>query len=202
MLHGYLEELYPHTIELNARTVAEAINGFCRQTKILNPIPGQDRHCISVLGFETEEALFAPTDVEEIHLVPDFSGGKGLFRILIGAALIAASFYFSGGLTLLGTTISASSLLWTGISMVLGGILEMMSPAPQADLAQTKEPEASKYLGAPGNTVQIGTRIMIGYGKRKWYGHYISFDVDAAEWDPKIADNPEDWPDPVLTRGT
>jgi hypothetical protein len=60
--------------------------------------------------------------------------------------------------------------------MVLGGIVQMLTPVPETDST-----EGSMYLGAGVNTVRIGTRIPILYGTRKVGGHYLSFDVDAKD---------------------
>lgn len=193
VLHGYLKDLYPEDLELSGYSVAEIINGMCKQTKAFNPLPGQERHCISVVGFTDRDKLYAPIphDQKELHLVPEMSGGKsgGFFRIIVGVVLIAAAFYLGGaalaGPTLFGSTTIASMLFNFGLSLVLGGLLELISPAPKIDRAgvtgTATDPEASKYLGASQNTVRIGTRIPLLYGEHQAFGHYISFDVDAVD---------------------
>lgn len=183
ILHGYLKDLYPHDIVLDASTVAEAINGMCKMTKAFNPKLGEKRHTFQVVGFNSEESLFAPTDKEELHLVPMLFGGKskgGFIQIAIGVALIIASFYFPPA-GLLGAEILTGSLAFSlGASLVLGGLLAILSPAPNIDLAPiAQDPEASKFLGAPKNTVKIGTRIPLIYGEHMAFGHYLSFNIDA-----------------------
>jgi predicted phage tail protein len=176
ILHGYLKQLHPGELILSGRTVAEIINGMCKTTKAFNVGPTEEKHVISVLGFEKKESLYEPIDPElkELHMVPAMVGGKsgGFIKIVIGAVLIAASFI--PGLNF---------LLPIGISMVLGGVLELLTPQPRADTFGNGEadPEASKYLGATQNTVKIGTRIPLLYGEMKAYGHYLSFDVDAKD---------------------
>lgn len=185
ILHGYLKDLYPGEIRMNARSVVELVNGICRQTKVFNPTVDRGRHCIRVLGFDTEESLTQPTDQEVIHIVPELSGGKGLLRILAGVALIAVSFLLPGvGPLAVGASGLVSGLFWFGASLVLGGLLQMLSPAPTMDTDAPDNPEASKYLGAPGNTVRIGTRIPILFGRHQAYGHYMSFNIDAKDVTP------------------
>lgn len=181
VLHGYLKDLYPHPINMAADTVAELINGVCKQTKAFNPKPGEERHTIKVVGFDTPESLYQPLEQDEVHLVPAFCGGKGFFKIVLGAVLIASAIAFPsafpvtvGGLTIL----TASGVFWMGAALALGGLLELISPAPTVD-TDPNDPEASKYLGEPKNTVKIGTRIPLLYGERMVYGHYLSFDIDA-----------------------
>jgi predicted phage tail protein len=109
----------------------------------------------------------------------------------VGVVLIGVAFYLGGaalaGPTLFGTTTVSSLMFNFGLSLVMGGLLEMLSPAPKMDSSgnAASDPEASKYLGATQNTVKIGTRIPLLYGRHIAYGHYISFDVDAFDVDLK-----------------
>ena len=186
ILHGELKKLYPHDIELSGFSAAEVLNGLSRQVKELRPEIGKEGHLITVVGYESEDLLRGPLrkNETEIHVVPAMAGGKGFLKILLGVALIAASFYI-GPAGLMGGLISASSMFSFGLSLVLGGLLEMLSPAPKIDrignAGAGTDPEASKYLGANQNTVRIGTRIPIAYGEVELFGHYLSFDVDAKD---------------------
>jgi predicted phage tail protein len=77
--------------------------------------------------------------------------------------------------------ITAQSLIFgVGSSLLLGGVLQLLSPAPMRD-TPAGDPEASRYLGPPANTVAIGTRIPIGYGTFKLAGHFLSFDIRATD---------------------
>jgi len=194
VLHGYLKDLYPDQIELSGHSVAEVINGFCRQTKAFNVAAGEEKHCMHVVGFDTEDSLYLPipSNVDTLHLVPAMIGGKkgGFFKIVVGAVIIAAAIWSGGtafgAMTLFAGGSTISSMLFSfGVSLVLGGLLEMISPTPKIDKGgftqSGTDPEASKYLGANQNTVKIGTRIPLLYGKHIAYGHYVSFDVDAVD---------------------
>jgi predicted phage tail protein len=193
ILHGKLKELYSETLELTGNTAAELINGMCKVTKAFNPKPGQPRHEIAVLGFESESRLKSPLsdDIKELHLVPSMNGGKrgGFFQIVVGAVLIAAAFAFPatiGAWGAMGAGVTSSFAFSIGFSLVMGGLLGMLSPTPEADNFGNGEadPEASKYLASSGNTVKIGTRIPLVYGRFRIFGHYLSFDVDAVDYDP------------------
>lgn len=190
ILHGYLKKYYDKPFEVIASTAAEAINGFCKMTKALDPDPIKGRHTIRVKGYETKGLLFAPlnTDTKELHIFPELCGGKngGFARIVVGTILVgvalAAPALAVGGVAITGAT----GLLFNfGLSLVLGGLLELISPAPKIDRGgdTASDPEASKYLGATQNTVKIGTRIPLLYGRHRVGGHYLSFDVDAKDVD-------------------
>lgn len=186
ILHGYLKKLYPHDLSLVGSNAAEIINGMCKMTKAFNPKPGQGRHTIEVVGYDCHEALTAPFsgEVNELHLVPAMLGGKsGAFaKIVIGAILIAASFAIPGSGLLFGAAYN-TFVFGIGVSLALGGLLELISPQPKANTFgnDAADPEASKYLGATQNTVKIGTRIPIMYGEILAFGQYLSFDVDAVD---------------------
>lgn len=186
-LHGPLREKWPEPFVVEADTPAEAINAFCKQTKVLNPAPGQHRPVFQVVGYNDPRLLFLPNanENEEIHLVPACIGGAkgGFLQILVGAALIAAAFIPGlQGVTLPVLGSMSSMFLSMGIKFVLSGLMMFLSPAPSLDSSPSdQDPEPSKYLGAPGNTVKIGTRIPILYGEVKVGGHYLSFDIDAKD---------------------
>ena len=189
VLHGYLKTLYDQEIKLVARTAAEAINGMCKQLKVFNPKPGQDRHLINVLGFDTKDSLYEDlTPGTELHLFPTFAGGKsggGFIQIVIGAVLIAASFFIPGGPAILAAV--SSAMFAIGASLALGGIMQLLSPSPNQDVplqeqSVAQEDTKSQYLGAPGNTVRLGTPIPLLYGKHKIFGHFISYNVSTTNF--------------------
>lgn len=188
ILHGYLKKLHPGEIFLSGRTAAEIMSGLLRMIPELKPRHDKGRQLVQVVGFNTEESFFCPLSqfTSEMHVVPAMTGGKGLggiFRIVLGIVLIAVAIYFGpalgaiGGITLGGT----SGVLFNfGVSLLLGGLLEMLSPAPGFG-SGGKNPVGSLYLGAQQNTTRIGTRIPILYGKFKVFGQILSYNVDAKD---------------------
>lgn len=183
-LHGYLNGLCPQVVELVTDTVAEAINGLCKVTgRALHPNSGRGAHVIKVVGFDTAESLFAHSDIEELHIVPALFGGKsssGFIQIAIGAVLVATAIFAP---ELIPFGISAGQLILAGAVMALGGLLQVLSPAPRMDTngGGGNDPEASKYLAATQNTVKIGTRIPVLVGRFPVPGQYLSFNIDAKD---------------------
>lgn len=175
ILHGYLKDLEPRALEFDVDTVAEALTALCRQCPGFHAKMGRDKPRIRVLGFDAQSSWDIPTDVEELHVFPDFSGRKrgGIFRIILGVVLVATSFIPGIAGTPLG-----SFLISAGAGLVLGGIIDTLFPAPRSDSSDTT---ASRYLGAPGNTTKIGTRIPLLYGRKKVFGHILSFDIQAKD---------------------
>lgn len=179
-LHGYLAKLHDGPIEVVTATVAEAIKLVSMQIKGFQPTALGGYKRIQIVGCDTVESLFDASDLEDIHIFPQFNGGKrgGFLQIMIGAALVAASFIPG-----VGAIAGASAFLFSvGASVVLGGVLQMFN-APKRDtpnsFAGSGEVARNHYLGPPRNTVAIGTRIPILYGRRKVGGHFLSVNVNA-----------------------
>lgn len=201
ILHGELKKIHPEDIWVNGDTPAEILSGLSRQVPEFNKTLGNERYQVSIPGYETKEMLYydlAPT-VEELHVVPDICGGKsgGFAKIVIGALIIAA-IVFTGGAAAagaglaggLGVTSAAGVAAVTAgvsfaqalaVSLIIGGITELISPAPKLDVSGGSDPTGSNYLSAQGNTTKIGQRIPVAYGTNKLYGHYISFNIDSKD---------------------
>lgn len=170
--HGSLAALCPDGFTVEASSVVEAISALQHHPSF-NPSLGK-QYAVVVEGFGTRDGLFAITDVEVINIHPAMagSGGRGVAQILVGAVLIAASFFVPGG------QFVAMAFMSSGIAMVAGGVLQMLMPQPTVT---GQSDEKSRYLSGAKNTVAIGTRIPLIYGTRKAYGHYISFNIDATD---------------------
>lgn len=175
-LHGYLADLHDGVIELEADSVAEAIGGLNQFQALHEGAP----HMVRIEGVDSQIALFSLSDdIADIHVYPrdvDLSGAGGKFgQILLGIALVAVAIQFPN-IAAFGVAL-APQIFLAGAMMVLGGILQLLVPVPNANDSSQK----SRYLGASANTTTIGTRIAYIYGTRKHGGQYLSFDVDAVD---------------------
>jgi predicted phage tail protein len=176
-LHGKFAEDYPGEFNIEAHTVAEAIDGWSRQIGFYEDLVVDDRPIARVVGCYTDEDLAAPTEQKVIHIVPAMIGGGGNFgKILIGAALIASVFVLPG----IGIGLSAAmqgALLGAGIGMALGGVMGLFMKAPS--LSKSTDPDASKYLGLSDNTTAIGTVIAYCMGEVPVNGQVLALNVDS-----------------------
>lgn len=180
-LHGYLNEYSKDPVQVFADSVAEAIHFLTQIFPKGDPLP------IRIEDVDSDTALFSKTNpLEEIHIYPEDrgSGGDrpGLGQILIGAALIGVTFLTGGATLFAGTAfaIESSTLMMTGAMMALGGLVQMLTPVPDADSDQQR----SQYTQVNNNTAAIGTPVPIIYGTARADGHWISIDVDAVEVAP------------------
>ncbi|QOQ76492.1 tail assembly protein [Pseudomonas poae] len=115
---------------------------------------------------------FGMGGTKEIRIVPVVEGAKraGLLQTIIGVVLIAAS-YVTGG-----------STLATGIALVAGGVVQMLSPQA-AGLKQSASPEnqPSYAFGSAKNTTASGNPVPICIGERRWGGAIISASIYAED---------------------
>lgn len=195
IFHGKFKKLYPEEVTLEGNSVAELINGLCKQDKRLHAKLGKDRYSLTIQGFSDEESLYAelPEDFKELHIFPALCGGKngGIFQILLGVVLvvvgIAVIIIGAGNPVALAI---GQALIGAGIGLAIGGVIAMLSPAPELDFGGFNDPESSKYLLSNQNTVKSGTRIPLLYGRSLAYGHYLSFNIDSKDLSSASVTNP------------
>lgn len=177
VLHGKFAKDQDGPIKVEAKNVFEAVEAISRQVSTLKPNPLTGKARVKVVGYETEESIYQDLEAETVlHIVPQLNGGKSgnaFLQIAAGVALIGLSFVPGIG------ALAASIAMKVGTMLLLGGLSQLLAPAPEDD---KDEQVKTRYLGAPGNTVQIGTRIPILYGEDRVYGHYLSFDINAQQY--------------------
>ncbi|CNH90452.1 putative phage tail assembly protein [Yersinia kristensenii] len=119
---------------------------------------------------------------EEIRIAPIIIGSKkaGLFQTILGAILIAATLW-NPTAALMSAGV-ANGMMMAGASMVLGGVVQMLSPQ-QGGLAMRESPEnkPSYAFGGPVNSIAQGNPVPLGYGKRRIGGALISAGIHAED---------------------
>jgi len=172
------------TFELDVFNAAEAIKALCANFSGLDKWlvdSGNDGIVYKVLLGETEvgednfENLFVPWSAKEtFHITPVLAGSGGAGRFVAGALMVGAVIMsggaaaFAGGATIgtfgLTAGIKVGSIVaGIGVSLMLGGISQMLTPVPKAP------PEANKLqsfsFSGIQQTTQQGGAIPIIYGK-------------------------------------
>jgi predicted phage tail protein len=171
-LCGPFKAYHDGPIEIEATSVWEAVDAVTRQVRGFTPDPIKGRQRIQVPGFKSFDEMKAPSDVEDIYILPAMTFGKnsGLVQTIIGVTLMVASFLIPGGWTAPWN----QAMFWSGLSMTIGGVMQMLTPQPK------NSPEnQSKYIAVNQNTVAIGTPIPLLYGRRRIGGHILSLQVVA-----------------------
>lgn len=178
-------ELKKGVINLSIKSPTEAIKALCVV------VPGFERfmttskmHGLTFAIFNgkrnigRDELEFGCHD--EIKIVPIIIGSKkaGVFQTILGAVLVAV------GAVLNFTPFAAMSpyLYMSGASMMLGGVVQMLSPM-QGGAARRESPDnkPSYAFGGPVNTIAQGNPVPILYGKRRIGGAIISAGIFAED---------------------
>jgi predicted phage tail protein len=103
----------------------------------------------------SKDDLDAPVGDDAIRIAPVIIGSKsgGLFQTILGAALAVVGFVFS-----------QPTLIGVGVSMALGGVMQMLSPQ-QAGLAGVADNGTSYYFNGPVNSAAQGEPVPLVYGE-------------------------------------
>ncbi|MCP9269861.1 tail assembly protein [Xenorhabdus sp. XENO-1] len=113
----------------------------------------------------------------DIRIVPVIIGSKkaGFFQTILGAVLVVAGVF-------LWATPYGVPLVMSGASMMLGGVVQMLSPMP-GGLARREDPDnkPSYAFGGPVNSIAQGNPVPIGYGRRRIGGAIISAGIYAED---------------------
>lgn len=117
----------------------------------------------------------------EIRIAPVYGGRKngGVFQTIMGAILIAAGVV--GNVFYPGNPVSPF-LINAGIAMVVGGVIQMLSPTAGGLKTQSDDENTAAYaFGGPINTTAQGTPVGILYGQREVGGAIISAGIFAED---------------------
>jgi predicted phage tail protein len=123
--------------------------------------------------------------VDDIRIAPIIIGSKkaGAFQTILGAVLVVVGVVVGvmTSWTGIGGTIGYGMAM-SGASMMLGGVVQMLSPQP-GGLARRESPDnkPSYAFGGPVNTIAQGNPVPILYGKRRIGGAIISAGIFAED---------------------
>lgn len=167
---------------------AEAIKALCVQ------IPGFERFLSNAKSRGIEFAVFrGKTNLAEkelgfagggdIRIAPIITGSKrgGALQTIIGAVLIVVGLVITGGTFGAGAPFG-SALIMMGGSMVLGGVIQMLSPQA-GGLKTSAAPENTPgyAFGSAKNTTASGNPVPLCIGERRWGGAIISAEIYAED---------------------
>lgn len=121
----------------------------------------------------------------EFEMEPIIEGSKrgGTLQIIIGAVAIVAAFFTAGasfaafaGISAAAAAATTTALTGLGISMLLGGVVQMLTPQPKFNVgaSSSTDNKPNYAFGAPVNTVAMGYPVPVLYGEREIGGAIIS----------------------------
>lgn len=134
-----------------------------------------------------------------MSVVIEGSKSGGVLQVVIGAVALVAAFFTAGaslgvwGATLgIGTgaaaltggaALAVTALSGIGLSMMLGGVVSLLTPQPSYNIgsASSTENQPNYAFGAPVNTVAMGYPVPILYGEREIGGAIISAGIFSSD---------------------
>lgn len=227
-LHGALGKKYGRKHQFDVSTPAEAIRainanypGFADEILEL----GRQGYAYRVvhgkrgkIGLNGPEELLDPAS-GDIRIIPEVMGAKkgGLGQLILGIAMIA-TVYFTGGATagMWGTQIAGTTVgkivMNIGLSLALGGVVQLLSPTPKASAADEDKRNPSYIFDGAINTMAQGHPVPVGYGEMIVGSAVISAGIDVDEvpitdgsgsdtgptWTNPATGNVEPYPAPTL----
>ena len=143
-----------------------------------------DQHYRVSLGerdLELDE-IHHPTGQQVIKIAPVIAGAGAVGRIVLGVALLAASFAIPGFAAWAGPT-AYGLIVGVGASLVLGGVAQLLTPVPATPTGSDSSQDARKSYSFSSiqNTSRQGTSIPICYGEIITGSVVISAGIDIAQ---------------------
>lgn len=171
-LYGPMRSRFGREYELAVSSTADAIRALCIQ------VPGFKKYLMDAkskgitfavfLGKRNigEDGLHDPAGADEIRIAPIIEGSKrgGVLQTIIGAVLIVVGVIVTG-MTFGGAAPLGGAMVNLGIGMVVGGVVQMLSPQPKGLGAKDSPNNQPSYsMNGAVNTQAQGNPVPLCYG--------------------------------------
>lgn len=190
-LKGIMAKRFGSVHQFHVADLRELIRAMCSQ------VPGFQKYVSNAhlqgvkfaffsnrqnIGLQEFDMSSAATEFE---MEPILQGSKrgGTLQIIIGAVALVAAFFTAGasfaafaGISAAAATATTTALTGLGISMLLGGVVQMLTPQPKFNVGSSSSTDnkPNYAFGAPVNTVAMGYPVPVLYGQREIGGAIIS----------------------------
>lgn len=174
-LYGRLGAEFGRLHRLAVSSTSEAIRALCVllpgfENRLLDSESKGVRYACFIgrrnLG---EDELARPAGNEDIRIAPMPTGAKrgGLMQVVVGVALIVASFIPGLNVAVWGSAMTISGTMMSmGMAMALGGLVQMLSPQQRALSAKDGPNNGASYnFNGPVNTTAQGNPVPLLYGE-------------------------------------
>lgn len=169
---GPLADKFGERFEFAANSIAEIVSAL----RVM--VPGFEKFLMNSKDNDMDFAVFADEEnygeeqlsnplgsAKEIKFVPIIGGAKkgGLLQIVAGIVLIVAGYIVTGLSKGLAAPVG-NYMIGMGISMIVGGIVQMLSPQPKADQNRKDDPRSYVFNGSVNVQAQ-GACVPVAYGE-------------------------------------
>jgi predicted phage tail protein len=192
-LHGHLAKEFGKVHSLSVLTAGEALRAFGANFPTFwgklrdgsyEIIVGKRR---GGQALEVEDINDFRLGNGDLHIVPVVQGAKrgGVLKVILGAVLIGAAMFFSGGA--LGAALAPTGILsgitwgnvaFVGLAMGLAGASQLLTPQ---DNKKEDERSQSYSISGPTNSYEQGMPIPLIYGRVKVGAQVISAGYDVEQ---------------------
>ncbi|MEI6358784.1 MAG: hypothetical protein WCO50_00475 [Synechococcus sp. ELA619] len=152
--------------EVEISTVAESVRFLVANFPDIEPfLAGHDYTIYTGAHNISEDEIHHPVGHSEaIHIIPVIAGSGVVGRIIVGAVLVAASFFIPG-VALFGIALGPV-LFGIGTSLILGGVSQLLTPQTPTQ-RQEKDPQRVNSYSISGvqNTSRQGIPVNLVYGE-------------------------------------
>lgn len=169
-------------------TAAEAVRFLVANFPQLERHMADQQYRVSAGGYSlTVDELHDPTGQQEIKIIPVMAGAGAAGRIIAGAALIALSFVSFGAGAFAGVGVAgafgSTAAFGIGASLVLGGVAQLLTPAPKVAEGPDSENDPRKSYSFSGiqQTSRQGVPVPIVYGEVLVGSVVISAGIDTEQ---------------------
>ena len=165
-LYGPLGRRFGRVHRLDCADALDAVRALCALHPGFRKAFAQGHYLVKLDGATVTDREELRLPAADMRFLPQVSGaGHGVGEILLGAAMIVAAFY-TGGASLAGGTLTTTAMgsmaLSFGATLVLGGLSQMLTHAPQTNLPNSQN---STAFSGPVNTTAQGNPVPILYGR-------------------------------------
>jgi predicted phage tail protein len=189
-LYGALAKFIgQRVLEADVATAAEAVRFLLANWPELEAHMNDQHYRVSIGTYDLDlEELHHPAGAAPISFVPVVSGAGAVGRILAGIAIIAFAIVTAGAglIAGLGLGFGASTAIGiglTGLSLVIGGVAQLLTPTPRvAQGADTQDdPRKSYSFSGIQNVSRAGVPVPIVYGETVVGSVVISAGIDTVQ---------------------
>ena len=189
-LYGKLAKFIGHRVlEADVATAAEAVRFLLANWPELEAHMSDQHYRVSIGTYDLElEELHHPAGQAPISFVPVMAGAGAVGRILAGIAIIAFAIVTAGAGLIAGLGLgfgasTAISIGLVGLSLVVGGIAQLLTPTPKVAQGADNQDDPRKSYSFSGiqNTSRAGTPVPIVYGETIVGSVVISAGIDTVQ---------------------
>lgn len=181
-LYGAMGKRFGRVFRLDVATPAEAIHALRRQVPgfrdyLLENAQAPFRVIVGGRDSDVDRLAMPCGRSEVIKIVPMVAGAKdGGFQAILG-----------GVLAIVGTVYSMPWLTNIGLSMMAGGVAQMLAESPKGAFnpSTTTSDIDTFSFNSPTLTTGQGGSVPVLYGKHRVGGHVISAGIDTQTWQVK-----------------